>query len=107
MLPAARNMKGTAPTSGTVIPANMVGDFISSINSDRINKASALSSPRSIGSGVDSGNLVKQMTAAMSASGGNQRITNNVTIQSQQPVTDASQIMTNVARMRLRNARRI
>jgi hypothetical protein len=56
---------------------------------------------------MDSGNLVKQMTAAIGASGGNQRITNNVTIQSQQPVTDASKIMTNVARMRLRNSGRI
>lgn len=107
MLPAARNMKWTAPTSGTVIPANMVSDFLSAASTDRINKASASSLPRTVSSGLDSGNLVKQMTAAMSASGGNQRITNNVTIQSQQPVTDASQIMTNVARMRLRNARRI
>ena len=96
MLPAARNIKWTAPTSGTVIPASMVGDFLSAAITDKINKASALSSPKAFNSSLDSGNLVKQMTAALSGSGGNQRITNNVTIQSQQPVTDASQIMTNV-----------
>lgn len=107
MLPAAHNITWTAPSSGTIIPANLVGDFLSSASTDRINKASAMAAPRNINTRLDSGNLVKQMTAAMSASGGNQRITNNVTIQSQQPVTDASQIMTNVARMRLRNGRRI
>jgi len=112
MLPAARNIKWTAPTSGTVIPANLVNDFISASSSEKIQSASSGIRPKqnpaanTTSDGV-SGNLVKQMTAALTGSGGNQRITNNVTIQSQQPVTDASQIMTNVARMRLRNGRRI
>lgn len=112
MLPAARNMKWTAPTSGTVIPASLVNDFISASASQKIQSASAGVKPRqnlsaNTTSEAVSGNLVKQMTAALTGSGGNQRITNNVTIQSQQPVTDASKIMTNVARMRLRNGRRI
>ena len=112
MLPAARNMKWTAPTSGTVIPANLVNDFISASSSEKIQSASSGIKPKqSLASNTTSegvsGNLVKQMTAALTGSGGNQRITNNVTIQSQQPVTDASKIMTNVARMRLRNGRRI
>ena len=113
MLPAGSNMNWTAPSSGTILPAAMVKRLQQNtdINS-RIASSNAKvlpSAKQSAGQkvGFDSGNLVKQMTAAMSASGGNQRITNNVTIQSQQPVTDASQIMTNVARMRLRNARRI
>jgi tape measure domain-containing protein len=112
MLPAARNMQWTAPTSGTVIPANLVNDFISASSSEKIQSASSGIRPKqnpaanTTSDGV-SGNLVKQMTAALTGSGGNQRITNNVTIQSQQPVTDASKIMTNVARMRLRNGRRI
>lgn len=112
MLPAARNMKWTAPTSGTVIPASLVNDFISASASQKIQAASTAVRPKqNISAGATSeavsGNLVKQMTAALTGSGGNQRITNNVTIQSQQPVTDASKIMTNVARMRLRNGRRI
>lgn len=112
MLPAARNMKWTAPTSGTVIPASLVNDFISASASQKIQTASTAVRPKqNISAGATSeavsGNLVKQMTAALTGSGGNQRITNNVTIQSQQPVTDASKIMTNVARMRLRNGRRI
>jgi tape measure domain-containing protein len=113
MLPAGSNIKWTAPSSGTIIPAAIVkrlqrnADINSSISSTRQSASPVLSGPAASSLGGNSGNLVKQMTAAMSASGGNQRITNNVTIQSQQPVTDASQIMTNVARMRLRNARRI
>lgn len=113
MLPAGSNINWTAPSSGTIIPAAIVkrlqrnADINSSISSTRQSASPVLSGPAASSMGGNSGNLVKQMTAAMSASGGNQRITNNVTIQSQQPVTDASQIMTNVARMRLRNARRI
>ena len=113
MLPAGSNINWTAPSSGTIIPAAIVkqmqlsGKGNAVVNNVRGKDRPALTSVASTLSSDNSGNLVKQMTAAMSASGGNQRITNNVTIQSQQPVTDASQIMTNVARMRLRNSRRI
>ena len=112
MLPAGSNINWTAPSSGTIIPARIVKEMQKNVdinaNIRQVKRAEAPRLSTAGGSvGANSGNLVKQMTAAMSASGGNQRITNNVTIQSQQPVTDASQIMTNVARMRLRNSRRI
>lgn len=111
MLPAARNIRWTAPSSGTVIPANLVDRYKAAISNSGLEMKSASIQPssgsaRAVTASLDSGNLVKQMSAAIGSSGGNQRITNNVTIQSQQPVTDASQIMTNVARMRLRNSRR-
>jgi len=113
MLPAGSNINWTAPSSGTIIPAGIVKQLSKNAEyNTRIANSNAKTVPsrstaldRNVG--ANSGNLVKQMTAALSGSGGNQRITNNVTIQSQQPVTDASQIMTNVARMRLRNSRRI
>ena len=113
LLPAGSNINWTAPSSGTIIPAAIVKQLSRNTEyNSRIADSNAKTTPMrsaALGrnSGMDSGNLVKQMTAALSGSGGNQRITNNVTIQSQQPVTDASQIMTNVARMRLRNGRRI
>lgn len=113
MLPAASNINWTAPTSGTIIPAAIVkqlqlnSDHNARISSANVRSTPTLSSSANRAGAVDSGNLIKQMTTAMSASGGNQRITNHVTIQSQEPVTDASRIMTNVARMRLRNSRRI
>jgi len=113
LLPAGSNINWTAPSAGTILPAAITKQLTnnSQYNSQIANSRSKLSPMQSSVSGSGdtgvSGNLVKQMTAALTGSGGNQRITNNVTIQSQQPVTDASQIMTNVARMRLRNGRRI
>jgi len=113
LLPAGSNINWTAPSSGTIIPAAIVkqmqrnADTNQSLNQAKRKQSPSVSINAGNAMGGNSGNLVKQMTAAIGASGGNQRITNNVTIQSQQPVTDASQIMTNVARMRLRNSRRI
>jgi hypothetical protein len=113
LLPAGSNINWTAPSAGTILPAAITKQLTnnSQYNSQIANSRSKLSPMQSSISGNGdtgvSGNLVKQMTAALTGSGGNQRITNNVTIQSQQPVTDASKIMTNVARMRLRNGRRI
>jgi tape measure domain-containing protein len=113
LLPAGSNINWTAPSAGTILPAAITKQLTnnSQYNSQIANSRSKLSPMQSSVSGSGdtgvSGNLVKQMTAALTGSGGNQRITNNVTIQSQQPVTDASKIMTNVARMRLRNGRRI
>ena len=113
MLPAGSNINWTAPSSGTIIPAAIVKqlskntEYNSQIADSNAKTIPTRSAALGRDSGMDSGNLVKQMTAAIGASGGNQRITNNVTIQSQQPVTDASKIMTNVARMRLRNSGRI
>lgn len=109
MLPPSRNMRWTAPTSGKVIPANLVDKYrrmyeggnthenIGSVNLDG-SKVNGLSAK------MDSGNLVKQIASVMNGSNGNQRITNHVTIQSQQPVADASKIMTNVALNKIRRA---
>ena len=110
MLPAARNIQWTAPSSGTIISAKVLkamqrnqshNGVISNARVDqsptpKVMAATAMSS--------DSGSLAKQISSAMSGSTSN-RITNNVTIQSQSPVNDASDLMTNVARMRLRNSR--
>lgn len=107
MLPAARNINWTAPTSGTVIPASLVDQYKNALAGQNVKVASTSVQPNnsrvnSLSANLDSGNLVQRMAAVMSASGGEQRITNHVTIQSQEPVTDASKIMTNVARMKLR-----
>lgn len=113
MLPAGRNINWTAPTTGTVIPAHLVDQYrnASEYNKkiQKINNTVGVSSSNAnrMSSGIDSGNLIQRVASAMSSSGNTQRITNNVTIQSQEPVTDASKIMTNVARMKLRNSRRI
>lgn len=112
MLPAARNISWTAPSSGMVVPAHLVdryrraADLNKQIASTSASSVSNTSRGNMMSSSVDSGNLIQRVATAMSGSGSTQRITNNVTIQSQEPVMDASKIMTNVARMRLRNARR-
>lgn len=113
MLPAGSNINWTAPSSGQIIPAAIVSqmrknaDLNSSIALKR-NQDKPIASGAAISAQSNSsGNLVKQIQSALSGSNSNQRITNNVTIQSQQPVTDASEIMANVARMRLRGSRRI
>ena len=113
MLPAGRNLQWTAPTSGTIIPANIVNqmknnsDINAAINVASRKGEAAVSRKATTANSIDSGNLIQRVASAMSSSGNTQRITNNVTIQSQEPVTDASKIMTNVARMKLRNSRRI
>ena len=112
MLPAARNIQWTAPSSGTIISAKVLKAMqrnqrhnaaISNAKTNQIVNPNVM-----VNAAVtsDSGSLAQQISSAMSGSTSN-RITNNVTIQSQSPVTDASDLMTNVARMRLRNARRI
>jgi tape measure domain-containing protein len=111
MLPAARNINWTAPTSGTVIPANLVGRYQQALAANQSVTSRTSVQPASKGvdrvsASIDSGSLVQRMAAVMSGNGGDQRITNHVTIQSQEPVTDASKIMTNVARMKLRKGGR-
>lgn len=112
MLPASQNINWTAPSSGTIIPARMVKQLRS--NSDinnKINVATSQTSPAvsikaSRAMGPDSGNLVKRMSSAMAGASTTNRVTNNITIQSQQPVADASKLMTEAAMMRLRRSRR-
>jgi len=107
LLPAARNIHWRAPRDGYVLPAPMTSELIqnSKINA-KIQAAANQGRPRLEASGYasgmsSSGNLIKQMGAMMTG-GNTQRITNNVTIQSQNPVMDASKIMANVARMKAR-----
>lgn len=113
MLPAGSNINWTAPSSGQIIPAAIVSqmrknaELNSSISFSKQQDKPIVSGVANAAQGGSSGNLVKQIQSALSGSNSNQRITNNVTIQSQQPVTDASEIMANVARMRLRGSRRI
>ena len=110
MLPAARNIQWTAPSSGTIISAQVLKAMQRNQRHDTaITNAKTIQAPRPtavVSSAVssDSGSLAKQISNAMSGSTSS-RITNNVTIQSQNPVNDASDLMTNVARMRLRNSR--
>lgn len=111
MLPAARNINWTAPTSGVVIPANLVDRYQQALAANQSVTSRTSVQPASKGvdrvsASIDSGSLVQRMAAVMSGNGGDQRITNHVTIQSQEPVTDASKIMTNVARMKLRKGGR-
>lgn len=111
MLPAARNIQWTAPSSGTIISAQVLKAMQrnqrhnSVISNARVDQVPAPKLMAATAMTSDSGSLAKQITTAMSGSTAN-RITNNVTIQSQSPVNDASDLMTNVARMRLRNSRR-
>ena len=111
MLPAARNIQWTAPSSGTIISAQVLKAMQrnqrhnGAISNARVDQGPAPKLMAATAMTSDSGSLAKQITTAMSGSTAN-RITNNVTIQSQSPVNDASDLMTNVARMRLRNSRR-
>ena len=111
MLPAASNMNWTAPSSGTIIPAKVVkamqknADINANISAKQTRQTPNISNIASSAASGVSGSLAKQLGSAVSGSTSN-RITNNVTIQSQSPVNDASDLMTNVARMRLRNSRR-
>lgn len=113
MLPPGQNLQWRAPSSGTIIPANIVKqmkanrDINASLNVASTSAAPSVTLKAMGANSIDSGNLIQRVASAMNSSGGTQRITNNVTIQSQEPVTDASKIMTNVARMKLRNGRRI
>jgi|TARA_B100000085_G_scaffold121862_1_gene110989 tape measure domain-containing protein len=112
MLPAARNIQWTAPSSGTIISAKVLKAMQRNqshngvISNARVDQSPTPQVMAATAMSSDSGSLAKQISSAMSGSTSN-RITNNVTIQSQSPVNDASDLMTNVARMRLRNSRRI
>lgn len=110
LLPAGRNINWRAPRDGFVLPAPMTASLIqnSKINAKiaSVSATSEGSSGKAYSSGLaNSGNLIQQMGAMMGGAT-NQRITNNVTIQSQSPVMDASRIMANVARMKARRGLR-
>ena len=111
LLPAARNMKWTAPKSGYVLNAD---DTKAMINNNKINasitaatkSARPVKSSQSVSGIVSPGTLMKQMGSIMKG-GDTQRITNNVTIQSQSPVMDASKLLTDINIMRARRGRRL
>lgn len=110
LLPAGRNINWRAPRDGFVLPAPMTASLVqnSKINAKiaSVSATSEGSSGKAYSSGLaNSGNLIQQMGAMMGGAT-NQRITNNVTIQSQSPVMDASRIMANVARMKARRGLR-
>ena len=106
LLPASRNMKWRAPKSGMVLPSGVTERII---ERDRINQTLSKSgtsakpsvSRVSVDGMASPGTLIKQMGAMMKG-GDTQRITNNVTIQSQSPVMDASEILVNVSKLRAR-----
>jgi ornithine carbamoyltransferase len=93
----------TAPSSGSIIPAGLVDDYRRNSDINSSFEGASVRPRASISSSMfDSGNLVKQIGAGMKGSNTTQRITNNITIQSQEPVMDASKLMSNVAKMRAR-----
>lgn len=103
MLPAGRNLQWTAPTSGLVIPANLVSDYMANARAKQI---STLSTRNQFNNGV-SGNLITHASTSSSRnlSNATSRIVNNVTIQSQNPVADASMLMTQVQKIKSRRRR--
>lgn len=110
MLPAGRNIQWRAPKDGFVLPAPMTASLVqnSQINAKiaAVNNSGPARTGSAYSSGLsNSGNLIQQMGAMMGGAT-NQRITNNVTIQSQTPVMDASRIMANVARLKARRGLR-
>lgn len=110
LLPAGRNIRWRAPGDGFVLPAPMTASLVqnSKINAQiaAVNNSARANPSGNYHSGIaDSGNLIQRMGAMMS-NGTTQRITNNVTIQSQSPVMDASRIMANVARLKARRGLR-
>lgn len=85
-----------APGAGTVIPAHITAGLNIPKNGVPVNTSANKNATRVDGSG---------MTAAMlrAFSGGSQgRVTNNVTIQSQSPVTDASRMLVEMSKLRVR-----
>ena len=100
MLPAGRNIKWTAPSSGTVIPAHLVEDFKNRLMArEQVNDLSSYQQPQQ----AVSRNIIKSShTKNLTSSSSTQRIVNHVTIQSQSPVTDASKLMANVSKLKSR-----
>lgn len=111
LLPAARNVKWRAPKSGYVLNANDTSTLIKNqkINAS-ITAATRSAKPARESQGVTgivpSGTLIKQMGSMMKG-GDTQRITNNVTIQSQSPVMDASKLLTDINIMKARRGGRL
>jgi tape measure domain-containing protein len=97
MLPPGRNINWVAPTSGTVIPANLVNDVKAQFEMTQRGKSLS----NKLGK---SGNLITHASnvGTLSNSSNSQRIVNHVTIQSTSPVMDASRLMTMVTKAKSR-----
>jgi len=100
MLPAGRNIKWTAPTSGMVIPANLVEDFRNRLMArEQMDGYKSIQQPKQ----AVSRNIIKSSnTKTLTTTSSSQRIVNHVTIQSQSPVADASRLMANVSKLKSR-----
>ena len=98
MLPAGRNIKWTAPTSGMVIPANLVEDFRNRLMArEQMDGYKSIQQPKQ----AVSRNIIKSSnTKTSTTTSSSQRIVNHVTIQSQSPVADASRLMANVSKLK-------
>lgn len=99
-----------APSSGTVIPAGIAQQIRSSQEareaSTNISSLQGAASPRL--SGADGPDMSNAILKGLKGIGGgsNQSVVNNVQIQSQAPVNDASRILTDLARLRSQRRRR-
>ena len=100
MLPPGKNIKWTAPSSGTVIPAHLVDDFRTRLMArEQINNSSSYQQPQT----PVSRNIIKSTSnKTLTSSSSSQRIVNHVTIQSQSPLADASRLMANVSKIKSR-----
>ena len=104
--------KWRAPSSGTVIPAHVAQQIRDQREAAKVaNAASSVSSTMSVSSSsaitqLDGGGIagaIKQGFKGANVGGGN--VVNNVTMQSSRPVTDASRILTDLARIRAQRRR--
>lgn len=87
-----------APESGVVIPAHITAGL--NIPRGGINVGRGIATARRAGSGSFDGSIAKLLASSLGASQG--RVTNNVTIQSQQPVNDASRLLVEMSRLKAR-----
>lgn len=99
-----------APSSGTVIPAGIAQQIRASQEareaSVNITSLQGTASPRISGTdGTDMSNVILKGLKGLGG-GTNQSVVNNVQIQSQAPVNDASRILTDLARLRSTRRRR-
>ena len=85
-----------APGAGTVIPAHITAGLNIPKNGIPVNGAADRSASKVDGSGVNAA-LLRAFS-----SGSQGRVTNNVTIQSQSPVTDASRMLVEMSKLRAR-----
>ena len=107
MLPAMRNINWTAPSSGVIIPAPNVEAYRRGVE---IRNQVSLSTPNqqvrpsstAVSATLESGNLLRQIKRSSDQGSTTQRITNNVTIQSQNPVMDASRLMIDLTKSRMK-----